>query len=81
MSMMGELNYFRGLQIKQKKDGISISQTKYLNDLLKKFGMDYGVSSLKVLMIVNDCKQSIKFALSCWKIDRESKPRGLSRNL
>ena len=40
MSMMGELNYFLGLQIKQKKDGIFISQTKYLNDLLKKFGMD-----------------------------------------
>ena len=40
MTMMGEFNYFLGLQIKQKKDGIFISQTKYLNDLLKKFGMD-----------------------------------------
>ena len=41
MSMMGELNYFLGLQIKQRKDGIFISQTKYLNDLLKKFGLDH----------------------------------------
>ena len=27
MSMMGELTFFLGLQIKQKKDGIFISQT------------------------------------------------------
>ena len=41
MSMMGELNYFLGLQIKQWKDEIFISQTKYLRDLLKKFGMEH----------------------------------------
>ena len=28
MSMMGELTYFLGLQVKQLKDGIFISQTK-----------------------------------------------------
>ena len=38
MSMMGELTYFLGLQIKQSSDGISISQGKYINDLLNKFG-------------------------------------------
>ena len=37
MSMMGELTYFLGLQVKQVKDGIFISQTKYIYDLLKKF--------------------------------------------
>ena len=37
MSMMGELNYFLGLQVKQVTDEIFISQTKYVNDLLKKF--------------------------------------------
>ena len=40
MSMMGELNFFLGLQIKQRKNGIFISQTKYLKELLKKYGMD-----------------------------------------
>jgi hypothetical protein len=40
MSMMGELNYFLGFQIKQLKDGTFISQTKCPHDLLKKFGMD-----------------------------------------
>ncbi|KAI9125918.1 hypothetical protein K1719_003336 [Acacia pycnantha] len=37
--MMGELNYFLGLQIKQSKNNIFISQTKYLRDLLKKYGL------------------------------------------
>jgi hypothetical protein len=40
MSMMGELKYFLGFQIKQLEDGMFISQTKYTHDLLKKFGMD-----------------------------------------
>jgi hypothetical protein len=40
MSMMGELKYFLRFQIKQLKDVIFISQTKYTFDLFKKFGMD-----------------------------------------
>ena len=40
MSMVGELKYFLGLQIKQQKDGILIHQEKYAKDLLKKFDMD-----------------------------------------
>jgi hypothetical protein len=39
MSMMGELTYFLGFQVKQLKDGTFISQTKYTQDLLKRFGM------------------------------------------
>ena len=49
MSMMGELKFFIGLQIKKYKDGIFINQTKYTRDILKKFGMD-GVKSRKTLM-------------------------------
>ncbi|KAK6143284.1 hypothetical protein DH2020_023632 [Rehmannia glutinosa] len=40
MSMMGELTFFLGLQVKQLKDGTFISQTKYTRDLMKKFGME-----------------------------------------
>jgi hypothetical protein len=40
MSMRGELNYFLGFQVKQLKEGTFISQTKYTQDLLKRFGMD-----------------------------------------
>ncbi|RWR92079.1 Dimer_Tnp_hAT domain-containing protein/DUF4371 domain-containing protein [Cinnamomum micranthum f. kanehirae] len=39
MSMVGELTFFLGLQIKQCADGIFISQTKYARKLLEKFGM------------------------------------------
>jgi hypothetical protein len=39
MSMMGELNYFLGFQVKQLKEGTFISQTNYTQDLLKRFGM------------------------------------------
>jgi hypothetical protein len=39
MSMMGELNYFLGFQVKQLKEGIFISKMKYTQDLLKRFGM------------------------------------------
>jgi hypothetical protein len=39
MTMMGELNYFLGFQVKQIKEGTFIFQTKYTQDLLKRFGM------------------------------------------
>jgi hypothetical protein len=42
MSMMGELKYFIGFQIKQLQEGTFISQTKYIHDILKKFGMKDG---------------------------------------
>jgi hypothetical protein len=39
MSMMGELNFFLGQQIKQTQDGTFVHQGKYTNDVLKKFDM------------------------------------------
>jgi hypothetical protein len=40
MSMIGELNYFLGLQVKQTSEGIFISQSKYAKDLVKWFGLN-----------------------------------------
>ncbi|GJX41592.1 putative ribonuclease H-like domain-containing protein [Tanacetum coccineum] len=37
MSSIGELTFLLGLQVKQKKDGIFISQDKYVAKILKKF--------------------------------------------
>ncbi|GKA67491.1 putative ribonuclease H-like domain-containing protein [Tanacetum coccineum] len=37
ISFMGELTIFLGLQVKQKEDGIFISQDKYVAEILKKF--------------------------------------------
>nr|GEU88417.1 putative ribonuclease H-like domain-containing protein [Tanacetum cinerariifolium] len=39
MSSMGELTFFLGLQVKQKKDRIFISQDKYVAMILRKFGL------------------------------------------
>ncbi|GKB35827.1 putative ribonuclease H-like domain-containing protein [Tanacetum coccineum] len=38
MSSMDELTFFLGLQVTQKNDGIFISQDKYVDEILKKFG-------------------------------------------
>ncbi|GJY83885.1 retrovirus-related pol polyprotein from transposon TNT 1-94 [Tanacetum coccineum] len=40
ISMMGELNFFLGLQIKQFEDGIFFNQSKYVKEMLKKFSLE-----------------------------------------
>ncbi|KAI3729940.1 hypothetical protein L6452_18613 [Arctium lappa] len=40
MSIMREINFFLGLQVKQLPDGIFINQSKYVFEILKKFKMD-----------------------------------------
>jgi hypothetical protein len=50
--MMGELNYFLGFQIKQLQEGTFICQTKYIQDILKKFGMK-NAKSIKTHMGTN----------------------------
>ena len=38
--MLGELTFFLGLQVYQTDEGIFISQTKYIKDMLKNFKME-----------------------------------------
>nr|GEZ01156.1 copia protein [Tanacetum cinerariifolium] len=45
MSSMGELTFFLGLQVKQKNDGIFISQDKYVAEILRKLGLMDGKSA------------------------------------
>jgi hypothetical protein len=40
MSLLGELSLFLGLQIRQSNQGIFISQTKYIKEMIKRFGME-----------------------------------------
>ena len=49
MSMIGEINYFLGLQVKQCKFGIFINQETYVKELLKKFDLE-GVKSMNMPM-------------------------------
>ncbi|GKD57264.1 putative ribonuclease H-like domain-containing protein, partial [Tanacetum coccineum] len=52
MSSMGELTFFLGLHVKQKEDGIFISQDKYVGEILKKFGFS-GVRTANTPMETN----------------------------
>ncbi|XP_062075203.1 uncharacterized mitochondrial protein AtMg00810-like [Humulus lupulus] len=38
--MLGELNFFLGLQVKQSDEEIFISQSKYAKNLVKRFGLE-----------------------------------------
>jgi len=60
MSMMGELNYFLGLQIKQLNHGTFLSQINYYKEMLKKFNME-------------SCKESVThMATNCY-LDSDDK--------
>jgi hypothetical protein len=50
MSMMGELKFFLGFEIRQLRGGTFINQAKYIQDMLKKFNMDSGVKGAKTPM-------------------------------
>jgi hypothetical protein len=50
MSMMGELKFFLGFEVKQLRGGTFINQAKYTQDMLKKFKMDTGVKGAKTPM-------------------------------
>jgi isopentenyldiphosphate isomerase len=39
ISMMGELTFFLGIQVKQTKQGTVVHQVKYMKNLMKKFDM------------------------------------------
>jgi hypothetical protein len=56
MSMIGELSYFLGLQVKQSFAGIFISQEKYLKEMLQKFQIEDS-SPVSTPMVVG-CKLS-----------------------
>ena len=45
ISIIGELSYFLGLQIKQLKNGTFVSQGKYIKNMIKKFGMSDSAQS------------------------------------
>ncbi|GJX28504.1 putative ribonuclease H-like domain-containing protein, partial [Tanacetum coccineum] len=55
ISSMGELTFFLGLQVKQKEDGIFISQDKYIGEILKKLGF----SSLRTASTPMETKKAL----------------------
>ncbi|GJY83918.1 putative ribonuclease H-like domain-containing protein [Tanacetum coccineum] len=81
MSSMGELAFFLGLQVKQKEDGIFISQDKYVTEILKKFGftdvktaskpIDYVRASLDRKSTTGGC-QFLRCRLISWQCKKQT---------
>ena len=74
MSMIRELNNFLGLQIHQQELGIFISQSKYVKNLEKKFGLESAnhvrtLMSLNVKLIVDLLGKSVDSSLYRSMID------------
>nr|GEZ67238.1 putative ribonuclease H-like domain-containing protein [Tanacetum cinerariifolium] len=63
MSAMGELTFFLDLQVLQKKDGIFLSQVKYVGDILKKFGYSDVRSMIRSLMYLTASRPDIMFTV------------------
>nr|GFA87278.1 copia protein [Tanacetum cinerariifolium] len=55
MSMMGEMTFFLGLQVNQFPSGIFINQSNYVNEILKK----YGLNSCDIIGIPMDIKDKL----------------------
>ena len=68
MSMLGELNFFLGRQISQLNDGIFISQSKYIKEMLKKFGME-------------DCKTVSTLMITCCKLSKDDESKEVDQKL
>ena len=58
MSLLGELSFFLELQIRQSNQGIFISQTKYIREMIKRFGME-------------DCKPVITLMQTSCKLSKD----------
>ena len=56
MSLVGELTYFLGLQVKQTCNRTFISQTKYAKNLVKKFGLEF--ATLRLILVGTHTKIS-----------------------
>ncbi|GJS21417.1 retrovirus-related pol polyprotein from transposon TNT 1-94 [Tanacetum coccineum] len=74
ISMMGELNFFLVLQIKQMEDGIFFNQSKYIKEMFKKFGLDES-KPMKTLMSSDTTKDK-----ECESVD-STKYRGMIGSL
>ncbi|GJX28839.1 putative ribonuclease H-like domain-containing protein, partial [Tanacetum coccineum] len=77
----GELTFFLGLQVTQKDNGIFISQDKYVDEILKKFGFST-VKTASTPMetskpLLKDAEaEDVDFLVQEFNLDRKSTSRG-----
>ena len=68
VSLLGELNFFLGLQIVQSKEGIFIHQSKYFKDMLKRFKFE-------------DCKPICTPMTAGCKLSKEDETKTIDQKL
>ncbi|GJX93564.1 putative reverse transcriptase domain-containing protein [Tanacetum coccineum] len=68
MSSMGELTFFLGLQVKQKPNGIFISQDKYVAEILKKFDFASADIMLQSVFVLGDSLLAMQKAVPLWPL-------------
>jgi hypothetical protein len=66
MSLLGELSFFLGLHICQSNQGIFISQTKYIREMLKRFRME-------------DCKPVITSMQTSCKLSKDDDSKSIDQ--
>nr|GEV85122.1 retrovirus-related Pol polyprotein from transposon TNT 1-94 [Tanacetum cinerariifolium] len=87
MSIMGEFNFFLGLQIKQMEDRIFFNQSKYIKEMLKKFELEDSKPtktpiSTEIKLTKNDEADSVDSTKHRELADRTiSKPTGVADNV
>jgi len=62
ISLLGELYFFLGLHICQQDKGVFISHTKYIKEMIKKFGMVY-------------CKPVSTPMQTSWKLNKDDESK------
>ncbi|GJR59151.1 putative ribonuclease H-like domain-containing protein [Tanacetum coccineum] len=72
MSSIGDLTFFLGLQVKQKQDGIFISQDKYVGEILKKFGFS-NITTASTLMETNKALTKDEDVCACSRFQVQPK--------
>ena len=68
MSLLGELNFFLGLQISQLDDEMFISQSRYIKEMLKKFGME-------------DCRPASTLMITGCKLSKDDESKKVDQRL
>ena len=68
ISMVGELTFFLGLQVKQMEEGTFLSQSKYAKNLVKKFGLESSKTAktpMSTTMNSQKMRMVLKLILHC----------------
>jgi hypothetical protein len=68
---LGDVHYFRGIEVKKARDGLLLTQEKYTSDILERVGMK------KCKAIIHPCRQVRNYLLMKGHLSRQKIPQGI----